>query len=245
MKIFLQDLSSHEHSLVENASSEFGPDFVNAHDLVFFTWSFISNIKPEAMIFSLFLSQIQKSLVLCLLSAVRDHDVQFHMMLRHSIENTSLACYALFEPDDSAFYMTDKDDILYPKKGVNSKAYKWLETNYRNHSDKLKNMKDVINTTFAHANILPTPQNLCFDEGEIGNRFFDVQDKLMTKQRLWWVGNVSLGILDLFAKIIGEFPIVTLVDDFPKKMHSFSKENTRILNELESNPRFLRWKDKQ
>jgi hypothetical protein len=66
----------------------------------------------------------------------------------------------------------------------------------------------------------------------------------MTRQGLWWVGNVALGTLDLFAKIIEKFPIVTLVDDFPQKMGSLSEENNRIQNELKSNPRFLRWKDK-
>ncbi len=241
MKLTLLDLSSQEHSFVENAASEFGPDFVNAHDLVFFTWSFISSVKPEAYPFSLFLAQIQKSLVLCLLSAVRDHNVQFHMMLRQALEYVSLACYALFETDNNAFYTTDEHQILYPKRKINEKAYKWLEINYREHSDKIKNMKDQINETFAHANILPTPQNLFFDGERLGFQFFDAHDKLMTKQGLWWVGNVALGILDLFAKVIEKFPIVNLVDDFPQKMGSFSKENNRILSELKSNPRLSRW----
>jgi len=59
MKVTLLDLSKEEHSLVEKAPSDFGPHYINAHDLVFFTWSFISGIKPEAYVFSLFLSQIQ------------------------------------------------------------------------------------------------------------------------------------------------------------------------------------------
>jgi len=245
MEISLLDLSKHEHSLVENAPSEFGLDYINAHDLVFFTWTFISNVKPEAYVFSLFLSQIQKSLVLCLLSALRDHDVQFHMMLRQTLENASLASYALFETEQNAFCTTDEDDILYEKDKVKKKAYKWLEKNYRDHSDKIKNMKNQINESYAHASILPTPQNLYFNGNTIGNKFFDSHDKLMTKQRLWWVGNIALGILDLFAKIIAEFPIVTLVDDFPQKMGSLYRENNRILNELKSNPRFSRWMDKQ
>ena len=60
MKLSLLDLSKHEHQLVEMTPSEFGPEFVNAYDLVFFIWSFISSVKPEAYTFSLFLSQIQK-----------------------------------------------------------------------------------------------------------------------------------------------------------------------------------------
>ncbi|HKJ33977.1 MAG TPA: hypothetical protein VKA34_19250 [Balneolales bacterium] len=241
MKITLLDLSKEEHSLVENAQSEFGLDYINAHDLVFFTWSFISSVKPIAYVFSLFLSQIQKSLVLCLLSALRDHDVQFHMMLRQTLENASLAAYALFETDQNAFCTIDEHDILYVKEKVNKKAYNWLEKNYKDHSDKIKKMKDVINDSYAHASILPTSQNTYLNGNNIGNQFFDSHDKLMTKQRLWWVGNVALGVLDLLAKIADEFPIVTLVDNFPQKMSSLSKENNRILSELKNNPRFSRW----
>jgi hypothetical protein len=241
MKISLLELSKDEHLLVERAPSELGPDFVNAHDLVFFTWSFVSSVKPEAHVFSLFLSQVQKSLVLCLLSAVRDHDVQFHMMLRYTLENASIACYALFQTDHDAFYTTDEEDILYPKKKVNEKSYKWLKENYREHSDKIKNMKNIINDNFVHASILPTSKNLYCSDNRIGNRFFDFHDLLMTKYSLWWIGNVALGLLDLFAKVVERFPIVTLVDDFPQKMGSFSKENNRILNELKNNPRFSRW----
>jgi hypothetical protein len=244
MSISLLDLSKDENSLIENAPSEFGPDFINAHDLVFFAWSFISQMKPEAYIFALFLAQIKKSLVLCLLSALRNHNVQFHIMLRHALENVSLAAYALHKTNKEVFYSTDEDEILYPKRTANEKAYKWLEKNYRDHSDKLKNMKDQINKSFAHASILSTSQNLYFDGEKLGNQFFDTPDKLMTRQGLWWVGNVALGALDLFAKIIEKFPIVTLVDDFPQKMGRLSKENNRIQNELKSNPRFLRWKDR-
>ena len=157
------DLSKEEHSLVEKAPSKFGPDYINAHDLVFFSWSFISSVKPAAYVFSLFLSQIQKSLVLCLLSALRDHDVQFHMMLRQTLENASLAAYALFETDQNAFCTIDEHDLLYSKEKVNKKAYKWLDKNYKDHSDKIKNMKDEINNSYAHASILPTSQNLYFN----------------------------------------------------------------------------------
>ena len=106
-------------------------------------------------------------------------------------------------------------------------------------------MKDQINETFAHASILPTSQNLYFDGSKLGNQFFDAHDKLMTKQRLWWIGNVSLGLLDLFAKVIEKHPIVTLVDDLSPKMISLSYENNRILNELKRNPRFSRWMNLQ
>ena len=244
MEISLLDLSKNEHSLVEMAPSEFGPDFINANDLVFFTWSFISSVKPEAYVFSLFLAQIQKSLVLCLFSAIRDHGVQFHMMLRNVLENIPLASYALFKTDMNAFYDLDEHDILYPKKKINEKAYKWLDANFKDHSEKIKNMKDQINESFAHASILTTNQNLHFNGKRIGNQFFDTHDRLITKQGLWWVGNIAIGVLDLFTKIIIKFPIVTLTDNLQQKMAPLSRENDRILNELKSNPRFSRWMEK-
>ena len=202
MDITLSNLSKHEQKLIENAANEFGNNFTHAHDLVFFTWTFITSIKPAAYAFSLFLSQIQKSLVLCLLSALRNHDVQYHMMLRHVLENTSLACFSLYETDTEKFYRSDENDILYAKESATRQAYKWLEKNYPGFSAKIKDMKDNINKSFAHASILPGPLNIHVNGNTIGNLFFDKPGKLMTRHRLWWTANVTLGILILFEKVI-------------------------------------------
>ena len=241
MDISLSNLSKQEHKLIENAANEFGKTFTHAHDIVFFTWTFITSIKPEAYTFSLFLSQIQKSLVLCLLSALRNHDVQYHMMLRHVLENTSLACFSLYETNTEEFCRSDENDILYADKSASKKAYKWLENNYHSFSAKIKNIKDNINESFAHASILPGPLNMHMNGNTIGNLFFDKPDKLMTQQRLWWTGNVTLGILTLFEKIIQKYPKVNLVDDFAQRMFEFSKDDTSILAHLMINPRLSRW----
>ena len=210
MKISIIELSKREHELVENAASEYGPIFVNAHDIVFFTVSFIFSITPEAYSFSLFLSQVHKCLILCLLSAVRNHDIQFHMMLRQVLEYAALGSYSLDKHAPSVFYKKGDDGLLYPKECANNKAYKWLERNYNEHSDKLKSMKEVINQTFAHASILPTTQNLYIEKDWAVGQFFDSPDKLITKQRIWWVGNVGLGIIDLFYKVSKKFPLISV-----------------------------------
>ncbi|HUV49738.1 MAG TPA: hypothetical protein VMW78_01785 [Anaerolineae bacterium] len=241
MKIKLLELSKEEQDLVEKAPQEYGPAFVNAHDLVFLTWTFVNTKKPEAYAFMLFLSQIQKSLVLCLLSAVRNHEVQFNMMLRFALENASLASYSLFKPETNNFYKTDENGIMFPKESANLKAYKWLDKNYTEHSQKIKSMKDNINESFAHASILPAPQNIDYGSPQITNMFFDYPDKLFVIKNLWWVANVALGMLDLFAKVIRQYPLVTIADDFVQSLENYATENYRILNELKRNPRFAKW----
>lgn len=243
MGITLSYISKHEHELVENAERELGNFFTHAHDMIFFTSTFISSITNDAFIFSLFLSQITNSLLLCLLSTLRNHDVQYNMMLRHVLENASLACYALYETNTEVYYRSDEDDddILYPKESARKKAYRWLEDNYPNFSAIIKNMKNTINDSFAHASIASTPFNVETDGNTIGHLFFDKSDKLMQQTRLWWVGNVALEILREFEEINQKYPKIKLVEDFKEKMLEFTSDDISLLSYLTVNPRLSRW----
>lgn len=247
MKVRLLDLSKQENLLVEKAPSELGPEFVLAHDLVFFTDEFFVSVNHEALpypalMFLTFHAQFHNALVLCLLSSVRKHNVQFHMMLRQALENGVLACYALFETNKDAFYKVNKYDIIEIDKNIKVKAYNWLEKNYKDRSDMIKHMKEYINELFAHAGS-PDPSNFHFDRSssEFYTKFFDSDDILFAKIRLHLVGKTALVFLDLFAKIIKTIPIVSLVDDFSQKIDSFINESIQIENEIKSSHRIARW----
>ena len=237
-------LSEQENALIKNAPVEYWPIFQNAHDLVFLTGYFIYSIKPEGYVFSLFISQVQKALTLSLLSCLRNHEVQLHMMLRYALESGVLAGYALSNPNLDDFCYTDSNNCLYPKEKAKDKAYKWIENQFPSYSEKIKYMKDSINKSFAHANILPTPQNYDFSKEGIKSLFFDISDSLMTKKNLWWIANISFGLLDFLSRVVQKHPLVSFTSGFPEKMKRYGGENEKIKELLTSHPRFKRWMDK-
>ena len=71
--------------------------------------------------------------------------------------------------------------------------------------------------------------------------FFDNMGKHIIEQRLWWIGNISFGLLDLFKRIIGEYPYAVLMDGFDKELEELGGENETIKKELMKNERFARW----
>lgn len=241
MKIDIIGISESEHDLVVNAASKYGAVFVNTHDLVMFGRSFVVGIKPQAFAFTLFLSQFQKSIMLSFLSVLRHHEVQFNLMLRQALEATALGSYALHNPNVDDFGKPNADNCLIVNRNVTRKAYKWLESAYPKFSKRMKYMKDQINENYAHSSILPASDNVQYDLDSAGSLFFDKPDVLISKQHLWWIGDVVLGILNLFALEIKHHPIVEIVADFQKKMNAFRNENMRLKKELMEHPRFKRW----
>jgi hypothetical protein len=233
-------LSEQENALIINAPTEYGNIFQNAHDLVYLTGHFISNIKPDGHVFSLFIPQVQKALTLSLLSCLRNHEVQLNMMLRYALESAVLAGYALNNPNLDDFCYTDSRNCLCPKEKAKDAAYKWINNNFPSFSDKIKYMKDSINESFAHANILSTPQNYSLSKTEIRSLFFDIPDALITKKNLWWIANISFGLLDLLSRVIEKHPLVSLANDFPEKMKRYYGENEKIKEQLAAEPR-LEW----
>ena len=241
MKLGIIEISKGEYDLVVNAATKYGNAFVNAHDLVMFSWNFINRVKPDALAFILFLSQFQKAITLSFLSVLRNHEVQFSLMLRQALEASALAGYALYNPNIDDFGKPNADDCLFANRNVRGKAYKWIEKEYPTHSQSMKYMKDQINESYAHANILPASDNIQCELKTIGSIFVDKPDTLFAMQHLWWIGNVIIGVLDFLEQTIISHPLVTLVPDFQEKMGQFARENTQIKMELKANPRLSRW----
>lgn len=240
-KFNIRKLPNKENTLVKEASKIYGVSFNNANKLVSLIWSIVSTSKATAYIFKFFLVQVQKSISLALLSAIRRHDVQCLMMLRQVLESAVLACYGLYETNSDVFGTLEPDGTLTVNENVKEKAYKWLEKNYKGYSDKIKFMKDTINEYAAHSNIVAAASTFNFNESDGEIMFFDTQPIHITKQRLWWIANVAIGLIGLFKEVIRQYPLVKLSDCLDKKMRELSAENEEIKNELTKDPRFSRW----
>jgi hypothetical protein len=232
-----------EDILISEAPSLYGKYFENAYSLVSFVSGFYDKIAESRWVFQYFANQLQNSLFLALLSILRRHDTQANLMLRQSLENIVLAGYAAYNYDPAIFGEISDDDTLV-NKDVRTKAYIWIDLKYPTHSVTIKSYKDMINAYSAHANFLSTFSNSEQYESKIVSSFFDGSNEdpehydKMIKQRLWWIGNISLHGIDLFAQIINDLKISKTVDGFDKIMQKLSKENDLLKEELAQHPIF-------
>lgn len=237
----LLDLSIEENEKIKNAKEKYGNVFEHASKLNNLLWNFLQECEPECYPFCSFLSSTQISLTLALLSIIREHDIQAKMIVRNALESAVLACYSLYKPNIANRYQEFKDNpdkqaTLH--KRVIEKAYKWIEKEFSSHSDTVKFFKDMINSNYAHANIIMAQRGIISYNKEIHLTFFDKPDPLMTIQGIWYVAHVTFGILDLFAKSAASYPAIKPQSNFLPKLKELFHENMEIKRQLEKHPRF-------
>lgn len=242
-KLNIANLSNFENELIRNAGKDYGSVYNNSHNLIGFVWSFISKVDDISYLFVLFLTQVRKDLTLSLLSIVRKHVVQANMMLRHALESSCLACYGLANPSQEDFLEIDERTGIIQENKILDRAYKWIETEHRDYSDRIKYAKGVINKLYAHAFILQPAFNFSVSRSGMTSSFHDSIDEILTKSYLWNVADIAFNLLDLFSKVIQKYPSVVLVSDFEERMKEFYIENEKIKTELMRNPRFAKWLD--
>jgi len=240
------EISEIENALIKAASVEYGRYYENASSLVSLASDFFNKADFDFWVFLSLLSQVQNSLCLALLSTLRRHDVQTNMMLRHVLEAAVLACYSIHNKNEDNFAKQTSEGLLILNDKVRDKSYKWLESNYKSYSDKIKFMKDKINKTSTHANIMHAFYNTDFSSHrKIVVSIFDGNNediehtRVMIMQRLWWIGNIAFGIVDLLSKVISDYKAANLIDNFADIMATLGRQNQMLMEELKQNQRCL------
>ncbi|MDD2218393.1 MAG: hypothetical protein PHW03_07205 [Eubacteriales bacterium] len=243
----IQDISEMENALVISAPATYGKYFDNAYALVSFVQGFYGgSVATSKWIFLYFFNQLYNSLLLALLSTVRRHDVQAIMMLRQSLESVVFACYAAYNYKPEEFGEVLEDGTLDAKK-LHKKAYPWFESKYASHSVVIKSYKHKINEHYAHSNILLTLANTEVVGNKIVSTFFDGSNEdpehfeAIIKQRLCWIGDISLIAIDLFSQITDELKIADLIDDFEARAEKLRRDNQSLKEELAQHPIFSKW----
>jgi hypothetical protein len=148
-----------ENWLVLAGPERYGAYYTHALDASVFLTHFIKSLDSDRFVFGRYYSQVKKHHLLALFSTVRLHQVQSTMNLRQVLEAGSLASFAIANPDPSHFVTEDKNGLLNSSQKLTSNAYKWLDQHYPEASKGLKEMKDNINASTAHANLVYTGSN--------------------------------------------------------------------------------------
>jgi hypothetical protein len=175
-----------EREMVLTAPQRYGEYYDTAFECSVLMTQFIKSIDPDKWVFGSFLSLAKKHHILALFSTVRLHKVQALMNLRQTLEAGACAAFAIANPDHAHFVNTDEYGILDPNKKLTGKRYKWLDQNYPTGSTAIRQMKDQINASTAHANLISTHNSFQpdYEAGWCAAPFFDIANKRHIKTDL-------------------------------------------------------------
>ena len=196
----IAEIAESEAMLLATAHERYPVYYPHALELSLFLSNFIKSIDADRAVFGMFLSQVKKHHTLALFSTVRLHKIQAGMNLRQVLEAGACAAFAIANPGHEHFVDTDEQGILDPSQKLAKKRYEWLAEHYPAASATIKSLKDGINQSTAHANLIYASNNFQFNEASrsFDAPFFDIEDEYFLKADLWMTGNVALALMDTF-----------------------------------------------
>ncbi|MFA6474641.1 MAG: hypothetical protein WCV88_00385 [Patescibacteria group bacterium] len=229
-----------ETKLVLEGKVRYDEHFLNASNLNTLLNTFLKSVSPKLGVFVIFLSQIRKHHTLALFSALRLHHTQAMMDLRQVLEAGTCAAYAIANPSVDGFADYDEQGILKASDALKNKRYKWITTYHRDGSNHIQKIKDHINSTTSHSNIIYAMKTFSFNRvaGQFDTPYFDLEDELHVKSDLWLVGNIAMGLMDLFDDINNNSQEMQFIDSFIPRLKELGQQNQKLKDELSTDPRF-------
>jgi len=198
-------------------------------DIIYFlSREFLHTIKDENAVFLSFFTQISVDLELAVLSTLRRHDIQACMMLRHALESSCLAAYAL-----SSQPVTNEDEAISEYGHPENKSYAWIKKEFPTQSENIKQIKGKINKNFAHANIKTSATNLIVTDEKIAPTFFDSDGNETIPKRLYVISEITWHVLDLLDRAIEKANYgIVLKENSVKRINEFSEQMNKVFAEF-------------
>jgi hypothetical protein len=242
----IEEIVGSERDMVLTGPVRYGAYYQHALSASLFLTHFIKSMDQSRWIFGGFVSLVKKHHTLALFSTLRLHQVQSMMNLRQVLEAGACAAFAIANPEHSHFVDTDHDGLLDASQKLARKRYDWLDRNYADGSKFITDIKKLVNTSAAHANLIYTSNTFRMNEE---NRifeapFFDIADDHYVKTELWQLGNVAIGLLELLYGVNQGRDVVKFVDDFVPRLQQLMEENNALRAEMTSTDRFKRVAEK-
>jgi len=235
MNFDLNKVSDEENELVKQANRNYGEFYENAYQLVTLFCNFAQPTQKNDA-FVVFLLLARRSISLALISILRKHDVQCQLMLRQFLEASILTAFALEVKTIEVFGEQTEKGLLEINENVKGRAYKWIDENYKNISQKTFNMKSVINKHVSHPNLVSASMN-----SSNLDSIYDIESVHIIKQCLWWIGNVIIGMTDLLIQVNVKYPGFKVIDDFKIQAQSLCRQNDNIKQQSMNEPEFKKW----
>jgi hypothetical protein len=101
-------------------------------------------------------------------------------------------------------------------------------------------MKDDINSSGAHANIVNTQKNfrLADSGSEFSIPFFDIDDAYFVRSDLLMASGFPLSLIKLFYGVNKDVKAIVWRDDFESRFFSLFERETALRSEMHSSDRF-------
>lgn len=230
-----------EKEMALTGAQRYGEYFVNAAEFNALLNNFIKSIDdPFKYIFVAFLSQVRLNATLALFSSVRLHHVQAGLNLRQLLESGAWAAYAMGNAEKEKFCEVDNSEILGVPKRLKEARDVWLTDNFKPKSEDIRRLKQIINDSVAHSNIVYAFQNFESKLSKTGfhTPFFDFDDEYKVKTDLWFLANIIMGLLDLFYGVNQQYKVFQLRDDFLSVFRGLVDRNNKLKAEMMSHPRY-------
>jgi len=233
------DIIESEHLMVLAAADRYGAYYTIALDESELFSSAVKSVGGAHAIFVRFLSQVKKHYLLAIFSIVRQHQIQAMMNLRQALEAGACAAFAIANPEPTHFASTTPEGTLDTSKKLKD-AYKWLNKKFPQGSSKIRAMKEMINKSTAHANIVYTQNNFRLaDSGtEFSTPFFDIVDEYSVKCDLLMASRISLSLIKLFYGVNKDVNAIVWRDDFETRFASLFEREAALRTEMHSSDRF-------
>lgn len=235
----IDDLIESEHLMLSTAPQRYGAYYTIAVDVSEFLFSAVKSVDRDHAIFVRFLSQVKKHYLLAVFSTVRLHQIQAMMNLRQVLEAGACAAFAIANPDPAHFASTTPEGTLDASKALPA-TYKWLNEKFPQGSARIKAMKDNINSSSAHANIVNTQKNfrLADSGSEFRIPFFDIDDAYFVRGDLLMASGIPLSLIKLFYGVSKDVTAIVWRVDFESRFASLFERETALRSEMHSSDRF-------
>jgi hypothetical protein len=242
----IEEIIESERLMLVSAKERYGKYYTHARGVSVFLSLCVTAVDHDRMMFGRFHSQMKKQHMLALFSTLRLHKVQAMMNLRQVLEAGASAAFAIANPELNHFADTDKQGVLDPSQELTKKRYAWLHKNYEKRSQWIKDTKDRINSSGAHANIISADNVFRIaDAGDqINAPFFDIEDEYHVTTDLWLIASVAITLMDLFYGVNQDRNVMEFRGGFPDTIAQMAEESNALLTEMKATDRFKKKMEK-
>lgn len=239
------ELSKNEDNLINESKRKLGDGMMLCFDILELLQTRIT-VNKENEIFPIFQMQVINGFLLSVMSCIRRHTVQSHLMLRYALESLVLCCYSL-ENYDVNFYGEKENGqfIKFDSNKVKNMAYEYIKMKYPEHSLTIKQYKDIINNIYAHPNIFSASPNITEIDDKYKGLFFDPYYDNYIRDVLLYTNDLMIMTIDFLNKLSKDFKSFKFQPNIEGQLLELSKRHNKLFLDYTFTERFRKMQNEK
>lgn len=211
-----------ENDLTDCAKRDLGDNYMLCIDLLELLQS-IESFSVKNKFSPFFEAQTVKGIFLAVLSTIRRHTVEAHIILRHSLESLVLFVYSMEYTDEKDYKIyKDDDEIIDFDINLLQKANKHIENKYPDISREIEGYKNIINSYYSHPNVSSSQYNMAKIDGNLKLLIFDNYFKPYIRESLLSINYTIILILKTFQRLESDYKSFVLKSNFSLLLEDYS-----------------------